>query len=312
MRLDIDSLRAFRAIVESGSFTGAAAQLYCTQSAVSWKIKRLEERLGHPLLIRNSKGIALTTVGEDLLVHAERILQAHDAAVASLELSELSGTIRLGCTDELVLGDMAVVLHDFRLAHPKVNIRTKIGLSGAIRSSLRDGELDLAFVQVIGEQADPDDIVLREDRLAWCKSPDLVLGDDEAVPLITYGPKCTYRPVADQALRNAGRDVNISLECAASDGVIAAVTAGLGVTLLNRSHPAAPTDDTYWHGHGLPETLPNVDFVARKSARTRDPAVRALEDALIERIRAGAILAQSSLPERQPADYVHLLHEAVA
>ena len=52
MRLDIDSLRAFRAIVESGSFTGAASRLYLTQSAVSWKIKRLEERLGHTLLVR--------------------------------------------------------------------------------------------------------------------------------------------------------------------------------------------------------------------------------------------------------------------
>ncbi len=59
VRLDIDSLRTLRAIVESGSFTGASARLHLTQSAVSWKIKRLEERLGHALLVRDGKTIEL-------------------------------------------------------------------------------------------------------------------------------------------------------------------------------------------------------------------------------------------------------------
>ncbi len=62
MRLDIDSLRNLRAIVESGSFTGAASRLHLTQSAVSRKIKRLEERLGHALLVRNGKSIEPTGI----------------------------------------------------------------------------------------------------------------------------------------------------------------------------------------------------------------------------------------------------------
>ncbi len=282
--------------MESGSFTGAAAQLYCTQSAVSWKIKRLEERLGHPLLIRNNKGITLTTIGENLLVHADRILEAHDAAVASLELTELSGTIRLGCNDEPILSEMASILQEFRTKHPKIGIHTKIGLSTVIRASLRDGELDLALVQVIGDELDQDDIILRRDRLAWCVSPDLDLTEDEPVPLITYGPRCVYRPVAEDLLRQAGRDFEISLECDSSSGVMAAVTAGLGVSVLNRSHPMAPPQDRYWINHNLPEGLPDVKFVARRSARTRDPAVRALEEALVEGVRDGAVLTQPTQP----------------
>ncbi len=297
MRLDIDSLRAFRTIVEAGSFTAAATRLYCTQSAVSWKIKRLEERLGHPLLVRSSKGVTLTDVGQNLLVHAELILDAHDAAVASLELTELSGSIRLGCNDEPVLSEMASILRGFEVEHPKVNIKTTIALSGVIQSRLRDGELDLALIQVIGDQKDDDDIILREDRLAWCISPDLLLREDEPVPLVTYGPRCTYRPVAEEHLRAVGRESRVAMECSSSTSVIAAVTAGLGATLLNRSHPAAPREDRYWVDHGLPDTLPTVDFVARRSSRTRDPAVRALEEALIAGVQDGDMLAKSTPKE---------------
>jgi len=145
VRLDIDSLRAFRAIVESGSFTSAGNRLYLTQSAVSWKIKRLEERLGHPLLVRKGKGIELTAMGEELLRHAERILDAHDDAVASLELCELTGTVRLGCNDEPELAAIAAIIRGFRLDHPKVGVHTRIALSSQVNSWLRAGELDLAF-----------------------------------------------------------------------------------------------------------------------------------------------------------------------
>ena len=110
MRLDTDSLRNLRAIVESGSFTGAASRLHLTQSAVSRKIKRLEERLGHALLVRNGKTIEPTQMGHELLAHAERILAAHDDAVASLKLRELTGTVRLGCNDEPQIGQVADII----------------------------------------------------------------------------------------------------------------------------------------------------------------------------------------------------------
>ena len=81
MRLDIESLRTFRAVVDSGSVTHAASQLNLTQSAVSWKMKRLEERLGSPLLVRDGRNMTLTELGSELLVHAEQIVSAHDDAV---------------------------------------------------------------------------------------------------------------------------------------------------------------------------------------------------------------------------------------
>ena len=58
--LDLDQLQSFCAIADCGSFTEAARRVHKTQSAVSMQIKRLEGRLGHPLLTRDGRSVSLT------------------------------------------------------------------------------------------------------------------------------------------------------------------------------------------------------------------------------------------------------------
>ena len=65
--LDLDQLQSFCAIADCGSFTEAARRVHKTQSAVSMQIKRLEERLGHALLLRDGRGVSLTQQGEAAL-----------------------------------------------------------------------------------------------------------------------------------------------------------------------------------------------------------------------------------------------------
>jgi len=285
VRLDIDSLRTLRAIVESGSFTGAAARLHLTQSAVSWKIKRLEERLGHALLVRDGKSIEPTEMGHELLLHADRILSAHDEAVASLRLRELTGTVRLGCNDEPRIDQVADIIRAFRTEHTRVGVHTRIGLSSVVSAWLRAGELDIALIQTLPEDVKETDVILRHDRLAWFASPDLTLEEDGSVPLITFGPRGFYRPIAERLLREAGFDHAVVGEGASSAGVIAAVEAGLGVAVLNEQHPVAADAAMRGEELGLPDGLPEVKFVARRSQRSRDSAVRALQVSLVEGFR---------------------------
>jgi len=282
VRLDIDSLRTLRAIVESGSFTGAAARLHLTQSAVSWKIKRLEERLGHALLVRDGKTTEPTEMGHELLLHAERILTAHDEAVASLKLRELSGTVRFGCNDEPQIDQVAEIIRGFRQEHPKVGVHTRIGLSSVVGAWLRAGELDLAIIQVLEDEIKEHDVVLRTDRLGWFASPELTLEEDGSVPLITFGPRGFYRAFTERLLREAGFEHSVVVECESTSGVIAAVEAGLGVAVLNENHPVAVDSVMRGEELGLPSGLPGVQLVARRSQRSRDTAVRALQGALVE------------------------------
>ena len=88
--LDIDLLRTFVAILETGSFTAASDVVRRTQSALSLQMKKLEEQVGHPLLKREPGGIKATAEGERLLIHAKRILRAHEDAI--LDFSGVSGS----------------------------------------------------------------------------------------------------------------------------------------------------------------------------------------------------------------------------
>jgi len=94
--IDIEQLRSFIAIVETGSFTRAAEIVHKTQSAVSMQMKRLEERLDRPIFARDGRASKLTEDGERLLDYARRIVKLNIEALAVFSDAELSGRVRLG------------------------------------------------------------------------------------------------------------------------------------------------------------------------------------------------------------------------
>ncbi|TMJ28821.1 MAG: LysR family transcriptional regulator, partial [Alphaproteobacteria bacterium] len=81
--LDVDQLRTFLAIVETGSFTRAAEIVHKTQSAVSMQMKRLEERLERPIFARDGRASKLTEDGDRLLDYARRIVKLNVEALAA-------------------------------------------------------------------------------------------------------------------------------------------------------------------------------------------------------------------------------------
>src|SRR5256885_9176339 len=99
--LDVDQLRTFIAIVETGSFTRAAEVVHKTQSAVSMQMKRLEERLDRPIFARDGRSSKLTEDGERLLDYARRIAKLNVEALTAFSQAELSGRVRLRWSDRL-------------------------------------------------------------------------------------------------------------------------------------------------------------------------------------------------------------------
>ena len=98
--LDIDQLRTFIAISETGSFTKAAEVVNKTQSAVSMQMKRLEERLERPIFARDGRASKLTDDGQRLLDYARRIVKLNIETLAAFSDGELSGRVRLGVPDD--------------------------------------------------------------------------------------------------------------------------------------------------------------------------------------------------------------------
>src|SRR5262245_14905926 len=100
--LEIDLLRSFAAVADTGSFTAAAEVVSRTQSAVSVQVKRLEDIVGQRVFERSSRSLALTPAGETLLGYARRILDLNDESVRRVAEPPVTGEIRLGITEYFV------------------------------------------------------------------------------------------------------------------------------------------------------------------------------------------------------------------
>ena len=273
-RLDIDALRALQAIVAQGGVTRAADHLSLSQSAVSHKIRRLEETIGCSLLSRRAGSPMLTESGKRLLGYAHRILNLHDEALQSLSARTLSGRIRLGMTEDTSSSGLARILGRFTRLFPDISVRTHVAQSLMLQSELITGTIDLAVMQVFARDIQANDVVLYEDNLVWAKAVDLDLDWDRPIPFLSYDDNCFYRRWMLDQEASTGRAFETVLECASNAGIIAGVESGLGVAILNRRHVSKGMD-VLTEGFSEP---PNIAYVIRKSTKATSTAVRALAE----------------------------------
>src|SRR6476469_5668033 len=120
--LDIDQLRTFIAIAETGSFTRAADVVFKTQSAVSMQMKRLEERIGKAIFERDGRASKLTEDGDRLLDYARRIIKLNVEALAAFDDAELAGRVRLGLPDDYADRYLPEIMARFSRAYPRVEL----------------------------------------------------------------------------------------------------------------------------------------------------------------------------------------------
>jgi DNA-binding transcriptional LysR family regulator len=271
-RLDIDALRALRAIKLHGGVTRAAEALGLTQSAVSHKIKRMETSLGCELLDRRPGGGMFTPEGQGLLEYAVKILGLHDEALFTFAKSDLAGRILLGFTEDTTCSDLSRILGRFRRLHPQVAVRTKVRMSLVLRSMLERGELDVAVVQVFAHEVRPTDVVLFRENLHWVKSRELSLSSERAIPFLSFDDECFYRRWAIDIGQDGGADLETVFECPSAAGIVAAVNAGLGVALLSDRHLRP---DMEIIESRLPPP-PSLAYVVRRAGKTRNPALESL------------------------------------
>jgi DNA-binding transcriptional LysR family regulator len=120
--IDVDQLRTFIAIAETGSFTRAAEVVNKTQSAVSMQMKRLEERIQRPIFARDGRASKLTEDGQRLLDYARRIVKLNMETVAAFSDAGLSGHVRLGVPDDYADRYLPEIMARFSRAYPGVEL----------------------------------------------------------------------------------------------------------------------------------------------------------------------------------------------
>lgn len=222
-------LKSFIAVAETGTFSHAADVVGRTQSALSLRIKKLEENLGCQLFDRSGRRVTLTPQGELFLGYAKQINQLQWEAFSRLREPEIQGEIRLGTPEDFATHYLPDVLSSFRLHHPRVQLSVSCDLTLNLIDGFQRGEFDLVLIKRDPNSAPGGTHVWRE-PLVWAASdrykPELPLS------LVLAPQPCIYRARAIAALDIAKLPWRISYTSPSLAGTLAAVKAGLGITVV--------------------------------------------------------------------------------
>lgn len=274
--IDVDQLRTFIAIAETGSFTKAADVVHKTQSAVSMQMKRLEERLQKPIFARDGRASRLTEDGERLLDYARRIVKLNLEAIAAFAGPELAGSVRLGVPDDYADRYLPEIMARFSRAYPGVELTVICEPTSDLLERIELNELDLAIITTCDGQRPSE--AFRRERLLWVTSNRHPTHREDILPLALGRQTCGWRRLALECLERVDRPHRLLYTSSNAGAVAAAVLAGLAVSVLPESG-LRPGMRVLSPADGFPE-LPHC-----RIGLVRNPhETSALADALAEHI----------------------------
>jgi DNA-binding transcriptional LysR family regulator len=140
----------FKVLAEEKNITKAAKRLYITQPSLTEKIKKLEKELNIKLIIRQPRGIVLTQAGELISYYAAKSLADYRKVLdqlSEIQNEEISGYVRLGCSNVFAKNRMPELISDFHKNYPKVHVSLKTGFSQNLYRDFLHGELQIAIIR---------------------------------------------------------------------------------------------------------------------------------------------------------------------
>jgi DNA-binding transcriptional LysR family regulator len=236
MNIGISHLRAFVAVLDSGSFSLAASELGISQSAVSHSVATLERSLGAPVFVRSS-GVRLTVLGEQILAPARQVVGAYGAIrdVASQHGGQPSGTVRIAAPPTACQGILPQLLHRWQHEFPLGQLVVLEGDDAEVESWLSEGAVELA---VLIDRPSDDGVLLTTDHfhallgsvhpLADEAEIDIVDLDDDSMIVSTSGCEEYVRKIYRLAHRPLRRGHSVR----DMGTLLAMVRSGLGVSVV--------------------------------------------------------------------------------
>lgn len=230
MNIDTITLQCFLAVAETSSFTKAAERVGRTQSAISQQVAKLEHLLGKSLFQRG-KTFVLTQEGEIFLGYARQIFALHHEAMDRFKEPELQGEVRFGLPENFASVFLADVLADFLRIHPRILLKIECDLTLNLFDRFKQKEFDLVLVKMNRPEDFPNGVDVWSEPLKWVGDP-ILIQPSKPVPLVLSPHPCVYRASAIKALESKGRAWRIVFSSPSYTGAIAAVKAGMGISVI--------------------------------------------------------------------------------
>jgi LysR family nitrogen assimilation transcriptional regulator len=239
--MDLTRLRYFVAVVESGSFSRAAATLHLSQPALSRQVLLLEEEVGQRLLVRNGRGASANEAGLALLAHARGIFELADKARADMRERQSSprGQVTVGLPPRVAQVLTADLVQRFREQYPDATVTIVESLSIRLREWLVAGTLDMAIL--FDPPPSPqltEETLGREPLLLFGPRPlprRMKLAELSALPLVMPSSPNALRRLLEAHTRPRGLALDIVAEVDSVLTVLSLVARGVAHTVLPAS-----------------------------------------------------------------------------
>jgi DNA-binding transcriptional LysR family regulator len=296
MRIDFLGLEAFLSIAERGSFQRAAAHLNLSQTAISHRMRKLEDDLGLKLFARTTREVTLTRAGIDFLPKAQKALAELEQSFDELKQQGAKRRERLdiACLPVFAVNYLPPILSKFHKLQPRVQVRVFETPSAAIAELVQSGEVEFGLSVVKTNRWDLEVETISASPLAltcpsrhaFAKKRSIGWAQLRNLPLIRVGPKTAIRPMIDDALSAARMTLSWQYEVEHVETAVNLVEAGLGFAIV-------PSIDVALHrGRGLvavPLRAPRLSctygLVTRRGIPLSPPAAK-LRGFLVDDMKA--------------------------
>lgn len=298
MRVDFLGLEAFLSIAERGSFQRAAAHLNLSQTAISHRMRKLEDDLGLKLFARTTREVTLTRAGIELLPIARKALAELEQSFDDLKQQGAKRRERLdiACLPVFAINYLPPILGRFHKSQPGVQVRIFETPSAAIAELVQSGDVEFGLGVVPTHRWDLDVEPISDAPLAlacssrhpFAKKRSVSWAELRGLPLIRVGTRTAIRPMIDDALSEARLTLNWQYEVQHVESAVHLVQAGL-------AHAIVPSVDVSLHrGRGLvaipiraPRLSCSYGLLARRGIPLSPPGVW-LRGFLVSEMRAKA------------------------
>lgn len=229
----------FDLIVSSGNLNKAAEAMNLTPSAVSHSLMKLEKELGVPLLVRERKGVELTTYGRELLPHIRMILAMNTKLCEEVDRMKgvVKGTVRIGTFSSVCCCWLPSIIKLIQEKYPEVNVRIVQGGYEDQEVGLTEGSLDIAFVSIPMKRNLPV-VRLMRDRLLCItplefqtKNPDYITLDEIRQQSVIL-PRDGYDFDAIAFMKANNLKLETPHDIIDDTSIVALVASGMGISII--------------------------------------------------------------------------------
>lgn len=287
--MQLKSLQLFMAVIETGSFVAAAQRCHTVQSNVTTHIKKLEDELGVTLFNRTGR-VRPTSAGVALIDYAQRMLSAHDDALAQFQGRDTAaGRLRLGAMETTTALRLPPLLAAYHAAYPEVDIQLKTGPTAELMELLMDGQVDGVFVAGGIETGRYQALnVFSEQLVLVGAAPMTMMPTSQTLmtsAFMAFRQGCSYRQRIELLLASQGVNAARIFEFGSLDAMLGCVAAGMGYTILPRATVEAHQYRFGIYTLALPASIAHIDtYFVTHTPTGWTPALARFADMLHEAV----------------------------